>query len=296
MERIDWKGVIIPKVNELLGSYSYRPTLRQIFYRLVAALLIPNTESTYKSLSRATVAARETDIIDPLCFEDRVRTHTQGDYGFGSPDDFIDYMLDQLRDSPDQYTRPLWSSQQTMPIIWLEKDALFTPVSEIAGRYRVKVYAARGNSSLTAVYEAAQEIRRETISLKVLQLSDFDESGEDMVRDLEDRLTRYGATDYELAKIALTPEQVTQFNLPTMMAKTKADGSFANPLHKKFAASYGDQVVELDALPPDELDRIVSTAIEELIDQDAWQAEEAKAKQEKEEAQRRIEELLDQLE
>ena len=25
MERIDWKGVIIPKVKELLGSFSYRP-------------------------------------------------------------------------------------------------------------------------------------------------------------------------------------------------------------------------------------------------------------------------------
>ncbi|MCK4354445.1 MAG: hypothetical protein KAW83_04250 [Dehalococcoidia bacterium] len=61
--RIDWKGAIIPKVNELLGSFSYRPTLRQIFYRLVAALLIPNTEVTYKSLSRATVDARKEGII-----------------------------------------------------------------------------------------------------------------------------------------------------------------------------------------------------------------------------------------
>ncbi|MBA7587344.1 hypothetical protein ES708_29373 [subsurface metagenome] len=59
MARIDWKGMIIPKVKELLGSFSYRPTLRQIFYRLVAALLIPNTEVTYKSLSRSTVDARE---------------------------------------------------------------------------------------------------------------------------------------------------------------------------------------------------------------------------------------------
>lgn len=296
MKRIDWKGIIIPKVSELLASYSYRPTLRQIFYRLVAFLLISNTESTYKSLSRTTVVAREEGILDPLAFTDRVRTHTQGDYGYDSPDSFIESALDDLRNSPDQYTRPLWSSQQTMPIIWLEKDALFTPVSEIADRYRVKVYAARGNSSLTSVYEAAREIRRETIPVRLLQLSDFDESGEDMVRDLEDRMTRYGASDYKLTKIALTPEQVTQFNLPRMMAKTKADGSFANPLHKKFAESHGDTVVELDALPPDELERIVTTAITSLIDNDAWNAEIEKARQEREEVQRRIDELLDQLE
>ncbi|MBA7566882.1 hypothetical protein ES708_08581 [subsurface metagenome] len=108
--RIDWKGVIIPRVQELLGSFSYRPTLRQIFYRLVAALLIPNTEVTYKSLSRATVLAREEAIIDPLAFTDRVRTHTQGDYGYDSPDDFVETVLDELRESPDQYTRPMWTT------------------------------------------------------------------------------------------------------------------------------------------------------------------------------------------
>ncbi|MBA7467597.1 hypothetical protein ES708_12048 [subsurface metagenome] len=291
MPRIDWKGIIIPKVKELLDSFSYRPTLRQIFYRLVAALLIPNTEVTYKSLSRATVVAREEATIDPLCFQDRVRTHTDGDYGFDSPDEFIDDMLDQLRDSPENYTRPMWTTQQVMPIIWLEKDALFTPVTEIASRYRVKVYAARGYSSFTSVYEAAQDIQHLMIPVKVLQLTDFDPSGEDMVRDLEDRLTRYGRLiQFELTKIALTSDQVSTLGLPPMPAK-KSD-----PRYERFAQSYGDQVVELDALPPDELERIVSAAIEGLIDQDAWNSEIEKAKQEREEAQRRIEELLDQLE
>ncbi len=291
MPRIDWKGVIIPRVKELLGSFNYRPTLRQIFYRLVAALLIPNTEVTYKSLSRATVLAREEATIDPLCFQDRVRTHTQGDYGFDSPNDFIDYMLDQLRNSPESYTRPMWTTQQTMPIIWLEKDALFTPITTIASRYRVKVYAARGYSSFTSVYEAAQDIMKEAIPVKVLQLTDFDPSGEDMVRDLQDRLTRYASRILlELDKIALTSDQVSRLGLPPMPAK-KSD-----PRYERFAASYSDQAVELDALPPDELERIVSTAIEELIDQDAWNAEIEKAKQETEEAQRRIEEMLDKLE
>ena len=289
MPRIDWKGVIIPRVTDLLDSFNYRPTLRQIFYRLVAALLIPNTEVTYKSLSRATVLAREEAIIDPLAFEDRVRTSQGGDYGFNSPDQFVDNMLDQLRDAPDDYTRLMWTTQQTMPIIWLEKDALFTPITTIAGRYRVKVYAARGYSSFTAVYQAAVEMSNEALPIKVLQLTDFDPSGEDMVRDLEDRLTRYGAANFELEKIALTADQVSTLGLPPMPAK-KSD-----PRYDRFAASYGDQVVELDALPPDELERIVSAAIEELIDQDEWDTEEAKAEQERQEVRDRIDDLLDQL-
>ena len=288
MERIDWKGVIIPRVKELLGSFDYRPTLRQIFYRLVAALLIPNTEVTYKSLSRATVVAREEALINPLAFQDRVRTSQGGDFGFDSPEAYVEAALDIFKDSADSYTRPMWSSQQTLPIIWLEKDALFTPITTIAGRYRVKVYAARGYSSFTAVYQAAQEIDG-MMPAKVLQLTDFDPSGEDMVRDLEERLTRYGATDFELEKIALTSAQVTALGLPPMPAKR------SDPRYREFAASYGDQVVELDALPPNELDRIVTAAIEDLIDSSAWNSELRKANQQKDEVRRQIDEILEQL-
>ena len=289
MERIDWQGVIVPRVGEIIGSYTYRPTLRQVFYRLVAALLIPNTEVTYKSLSRATVLAREQEIIDPLCFDDRVRTSSGGDYGYSNPDTFVQEQVSELRESPRTYTRLMWESQDVLPIIWLEKDALFTPVNSIAERYRIKTYAARGYSSFTAVYEAAQEIDGYK-PVKVLQLTDFDPSGEDMVRDLESRLTRYGATDFEIEKIALTHHQVADLGLPPMPAKT------SDPRYDRFAQSYGDNAVELDALPPDELERIVRDAIASLIDSTTWNAELAKAKEEREGIQRQIDELLENLE
>jgi len=289
MERIDWQGVIVPRVKEIIGGYSYRPTLRQVFYRLVAALLIPNTEVTYKSLSRATVLAREQEIIDPLCFDDRVRSSSGGDYGFSTPEGFIEAQVDELRQSPQYYTRRMWESQEVLPIIWLEKDALFTPVNSIAEPYRIKTYAARGYSSFTAVYEAAQEIDGYK-PVRVLQLTDFDPSGEDMVRDLETRLTRYGAEDFEIEKIALTHEQVADLGLPPMPAKT------SDPRYDRFAASYGDNAVELDALPPDEFERIVRDAITSLIDSTAWQAEIERAAEEREGIQRQIDELLENLE
>ncbi|KKN21799.1 hypothetical protein LCGC14_0921790 [marine sediment metagenome] len=289
MERIDWKGVIVPRVSEIIGGYSYRPTLRQVFYRLVAALLIPNTEVTYKSLSRATVLAREQEIIDPLCFDDRIRTSSGGDYGYSNPDTFVQNAVSELRDAPSSYTRLMWESQAVLPIIWLEKDALFTPVNSIAERYRIKVYAARGYSSFTAVYQAAQEIDGYK-PVRVLQLTDFDPSGEDMVRDLQTRLARYGAEDFEIEKIALTHDQVSDLGLPPMPAKT------SDPRYDRFAESYGDNAVELDALPPDELERIVRDAITSLIDEPAWNAELTKATEERDDIQRQIDELLENLE
>ncbi|MBA7532412.1 hypothetical protein ES705_24638 [subsurface metagenome] len=288
-ERIDWRSVIVPKVSELLDSYSYRPTLRQVFYRLVAALLIPNTETTYKSLSRATVQAREEAIIDPLCFDDRVRTYEGGDQGYESPQDYIDRLLDEFRDAHEGYTKRMWDNQQRTPIIWLEKDALFTPVSSIANRYNVRTYAARGYSSFTAVYEAAQTMDGSN-AYTVLQLTDFDPSGEDMVRDLERRLTRYEAEDFVLMKIALTQDQVQTLGLPPMPAKT------ADPRYDRFAASYGSEAVELDALPPDELERIVREAIESRLDRQQWNEDYATIETEKEKVRDRITELLDKIE
>ncbi len=289
MERIDWQGVIVPRVKEIIGDYSYRPTLRQVFYRLVAALLIPNTEVTYKGLSRATVLAREQAVINPLCFDDRVRSSSGGDYGFSSPEGFVEAQVQLLRDSPSDYTRRLWESQDVLPIIWLEKDALFTPVNSIAEGYRIKVYAARGYSSFTAVYQAAQEVNGYK-PVRVLQLTDFDPSGEDMVRDLQARLQRYGAEDFEIEKIALTQEQVQTLGLPPMPAKT------SDPRYDRFAASYGENAVELDALPPDELERIVKDAITSLIDAEAWNAELKQADEERHEIRGKIDKLLENLE
>lgn len=88
--RIDWQGVIIPKVKDLLQNYDYRPTLRQIFYRLVAALLILNTQTSYKTLSRVLTLARERGIIDPLALEDRKRESSRGDYGWQGPQVFVE--------------------------------------------------------------------------------------------------------------------------------------------------------------------------------------------------------------
>ncbi|MBA7643837.1 hypothetical protein ES703_51571 [subsurface metagenome] len=288
MARIDWKGVIIPKVKELVSSYVYRPTLRQVFYRLVAALLIPNTEVTYKGLSRAAVLAREERTLDPLCFDDRIRTHTEGDHGFSGIDSFLNSCKSWIKDLPEQYTRRLWTRQETTPIIWLEKDALLTPVSTVAEPYRVKVYAARGYSSFTAVYQAALEIDGMNPT-KVLQLTDFDPSGEDMVRDLENRLDRYGARDFEVEKIALNLDQVQTLGLPPMPAKT------SDPRYDRFAASYGEECVELDALPPDQLDSIVTDAIEGLIDQDAWDSQKEEIEEEREKVQQRIDKLAQSL-
>jgi hypothetical protein len=56
--RISWQRNVLPKAREISESYAAPPTLRQLFYRLVAAQLIPNTDQAYRGLSRTTAEAR----------------------------------------------------------------------------------------------------------------------------------------------------------------------------------------------------------------------------------------------
>lgn len=286
--RIDWQRVIIPKVKDLLQNYDYRPTLRQIFYRLVAALLIPNTQTSYKTLSRVLTLARERGIIDPLALEDRKRESSRGDYGWQDPQGFVEDQKEAFARSWEYFTRPLWTSQQTIPIIWLEKGALFPAVTQIADRYRVKVFESIGYSSCTQIYEAIPEFQSNNIV--VLQLGDYDPSGEDIARSLKERLEKYGAGQPEFIPLALTKEQTIAYRLPTQMAK-KSD-----PRFKAFVEKHGtDRVVELDALPPEELEKTIAEKIESYIDPKTWNEELGRIKKEKKEAKKTIQELAEKL-
>jgi hypothetical protein len=57
MSRTDW-GRVLDESRDIVESYDTAVTLRQLFYRLVARLVIPNTVGAYKGLSRVTADAR----------------------------------------------------------------------------------------------------------------------------------------------------------------------------------------------------------------------------------------------
>lgn len=55
--RLKWEPILVSAAGIVRG-YDTPVTLRQLFYRLVAAAVISNTSSAYKTLSSRTAAAR----------------------------------------------------------------------------------------------------------------------------------------------------------------------------------------------------------------------------------------------
>ena len=260
---------VVEAALEVFEQYDTAITLRQLYYRLVARLLIPNTINSYKRLSRIMVKAREQGDVPSNCLEDRSRRILgRGDTGYDSAAEYLKNKLSGLQDSWKGFTMPMWEEQPVYLLISLEKDALSRLVSRVGNRYSVRTFPTRGYPSYSYVQTMANYMQtrlggKPTI---VLYFGDFDPSGVDIERDLEDRLGRYGATEYKVKRIALTADQIKQYNLPPMPVKrsdARAEG---------FMAEHGDKSVELDALDPNLLQDTVEKAILDNISVRKWNA------------------------
>ncbi len=256
-------------VNGILSQYDGPLTLRQVYYRLVAAQIIQNTENEYKGLSKHLTNARLEGIVDDRRIVDRVRSTLRvpcwTDLG---------HFLEAVRRS---YRREKWTSQPYNLEVWCEKDAVAGVLEPIANEYEIILYPCRGYNSYSALKEAAERIGYIDRPTVVLYMGDFDPSGQDMPRDIRDRLTEDFGVQLDLYVIALTREQIETYDLPPAPAKRTDSRAAA------FMAKHGDMAVELDALPPNVLQELVRVNVEQFFDMSSFerQAEIERAEQEK---------------
>ncbi|MBN2334510.1 hypothetical protein JXL21_03050 [Candidatus Bathyarchaeota archaeon] len=260
---------IVEAALDIFQQYDTAITLRQLYYRLVSRLLIPNDINNYKRLSRIMVKAREDGDVPINCLEDRSRRVLgRGDVGYNSAEDYLKQKITTLQDSWKGFSMPMWDNQPQNVLISLEKDALSRLVSREANRFSVRTFPTRGYPSFSYVQEMSRYMTRQLGGKPtvVLYFGDFDPSGVDIERDLTERLGKYGAEDFTVQRIALTAEQIKQYNLPPMPVKrsdARADS---------FLAEHGDRAVELDALDPNLLQTTVRKAIVRNIKMRRWNA------------------------
>ncbi|GAI68310.1 unnamed protein product, partial [marine sediment metagenome] len=235
----------LAQVQEILDSYDFALTLRQIYYQLVARQFIPNEQRYYKKLSRLCVAGRNEGILPEDKFTDRTRVFDK----LSSWLDFKDFM-NTVKNS---YHKDMWQNQDRYLEIWTEKDALRSVINIITHRYDVGLQIARGQYPRTCIYETSLRYKAQSDKKCLLYyFGDYDPSGLTIYNSIKERLIKFGV-DIEIpGRIALTEEQIEKYKLPSDRAK-KSD-----PNYKKFIEKTGsDRVVELDSLPPDILRKII---------------------------------------
>jgi len=252
---------ILEHVQKILKEYDFRLSLRQIYYQLVARQVITNCEASYKMLSRLCTIGRDEGLLSEDCFTDRLRI-------VDKPSMWTD-LADFIHVVKTTYRRDPWFDQENYVEIWSEKDALRTVFYTITYGYGVPLLIVRGQVSRTAIYEAHNRFSEKIKNGKMCYLfyfGDFDPSGLAIYNSLVKRLRDFGDCGRHIIfeRIALTGDQIDQYKLPQDPAK-KTD-----PNYRRFVLEYGDNVVELDALPPDALMQMIRDAIKDLIDYAAW--------------------------
>ncbi len=241
-------------VVENYQSQGYRLTLRQLYYQLVVQNIFANLQKNYAKLSQLLGEARMTGLCDWDVIEDRIRVPKFPNEWGGIPD-----AMDTLI---DVYRRKRWADQKEYVEVWVEKDALSGVLLPITNEYHVHLLVNRGYSSISAMHDSAIRFRRAERDGKkchLLYIGDLDPSGEDMVRDIDTRLKEFFAV-VTVEKIALNRDQVDAYQLPPNPAK------LSDPRAKNYITENGAESWEVDALPPNVLDALLRSKLDEHID------------------------------
>jgi hypothetical protein len=193
-----------------------------------------------------------------------------------------------------------WADQPRRVEVWVEKDALSDVVGRVTRRYDVALFACRGYVSQSAQWQAAQRIGRHLRNgqaVTVLHLGDHDPSGLDMTDDNTGRLHKFLRRDwldeyaddfpgdtvtaadiddhmaervgdprpFRLIRVALNMDQIRRYDPPpnpTKLTDSRTQG---------YVNQFGSECWELDALPPEVLDQLVSDQLDQVWDLHRYQ-------------------------
>lgn len=250
----------IQVANQIIAKYlgmGMRLTLRQLYYQFVAHHGLPNNERSYQNLGKLISEARLAGLVDWNAIEDRGRVCAVP-AAWSSAQALVEVALKQFR-------LPRWEGQPHYVELWVEKQALAGVLEPVADEHHIPLMVNKGYSSQSAMYASAQRFLAHGAKCEssvLIYLGDHDPSGEDMVRDIGERLRLFGVRRLEVTKVALTMDQVRHYNPPPNPAKI-TDSRAA-----KYIEEHGDSSWEVDALDPSVLVQLIEDEIEKYLDTD----------------------------
>jgi hypothetical protein len=231
---------------------------RQVFYQVVSAGAAPNNATSYRKVARVLVELRRDADIPYDRIVDRTRTKHQHKGWDG--------VEDVLATFGKHFRRDMWASQDTIVMIGLEKQALEGVFADVVDEYGASLWTLHGYGSESFLFEWATEIKEyvdDGKNVEVFYFGDHDPRGLDIERDAIEKLRGHGA-EFTWTRSGLHFTDLDVFNLINVPVKRTTDK--CAPAYLK---RFGNRAAELDALPPDELQRRIRSCFDNHIDHDA---------------------------
>ena len=264
MERIkdifsrDW---IIRNAVEVCEKYEWGIlTIRGLHYQLVARGMI-NSIQHYKRVVSGMIQARWDGVIAFEQFSDRDRAMVgETKYEETTPENKAGTAQLMVKHYLNNYVKNRWENQPFYVEVLIEKKALEGVFESPCEENDVALGACKGYPSLTFLKEASErfeEAEAEGKECIILYFGDYDPSGEDIPRSIQENMKKFGV-NVKVDRRALMEEQVVEWNLPP--APVKIGDS-------RTASWDGLGQVELDAVEPSELYELCNDAIADYFDE-----------------------------
>ena len=276
----------IYKVKSFIEQEGMRISVRQAYYYLLTQGDIKESESSYKTLDEHLVWARKQGII-PWDYIDDGSRET---YRLVTADNINDFLKEKIADYNRDIFRP--GVQENFVLIFLEKDALKTPVWNAVFPLQVPIIVSRRYMSWGYFYKEivrgyAEKYSPEIFDWVVLVLSDWDKEGEEMVDLLREMFDYFNIPLKHFEKIALTEAQLNDKvrypNLRKLKLQLKRDeeGNISKrslAKYKKWIEEHGMVYSELDNFTPTQLTELVRENVQRFIDLESAKNENMKRK------------------
>ncbi len=267
------KKWIIENSIEILKEYELGElTIRSLHYRLVS-IGMHNTQQHYKRVVNAMIEARWSGDVLFNAFSDHEReTLGSTKYEETNLDEEVEIAKNSINSLMNYYFKNRWENQPIYTEVFIEKKALQGLFEPICDKWDVALNPCKGYPSLTFINNAVQRFKCvENKEIIILYFGDYDPSGEDIPRSIEVNFKKLGCDNIEVKRIALNKKQVMDLNLPPAPKKVTDSRS---------AKWNGLGQVELDAVEPNNLKKMVDCAISELFNK--YLHEDLKVKQREE--------------
>lgn len=265
--------LLLQQIDAILKNYEaqgYDLSLRQLYYQLVAANIVPNTEQSYKGIGNLVSEARLAGLVDWDMIKDRGRVMSKNSH-WTTPREIIEAC-------GRQFQIDKWDTQSNYVEVMVEKQALEGVLEPVCRELDVPFTANKGYSSSSSLYEAGRRMLeriQDGKEIHVIYLGDHDPSGIDMSRDVEERLRLFSEVEdrggrLDLHRVALNFDQIRKLRPPENPAKM-TDSRAAG-----YVSRFGVSSWELDAIEPRALATLVRNQVKELRDDEEWAKEVAR--------------------
>jgi hypothetical protein len=262
---------------EICAEYEHGVlTLRGLHYQLVGRGMT-NSLKHYKRVVSAMIKARREGLVAYSQFSDHDREALgQTKWRETVLETEIEAAKEEIEAWMTHYAKNRWERQSSYVEVWIEKKALQGTFRPIARALSVALCPCKGYPSLTFLHQASNRFKaaeREGREPVIVYFGDHDPSGEDIPRSIGDNLSKDFGVSVTVDVRALTAQQCLDMELPP--APTKVGDS-------RSAKFTGIGQVELDAVPPETLQRMASEGINAYLDPEILdQVKETEAKERK---------------